>query len=175
MGFTTTTQADIDLESALAQAGMPTSVVYRLSKALPVVRRDVVTGAPVGIEIDGELMVGTGVVDLGATASTTQVVISNTSGSGATIPAASTTTAGVITASDQLKLDGIAPGATANSSDAFLRDRTNHLGTQTVATISDLPAYVAAQIAAALISGNIDGGNADSIYGGVSGYDGGTA
>lgn len=174
MGFTTTTQADIDFESALAQLGFPTSVIYRLSKALPVVRRDL-NGAPLGIEVDGELMAGSGVVNLGATPSTTQVVISNTSGTGATIPESTNSTAGVMSASNTLKLDGIAPGATANSPDATLLDRANHMGTQLVATISDLPAYVAAQIASSLISGNIDGGNANSVYGGVAPFDGGYA
>ncbi|MFN7318132.1 MAG: hypothetical protein ACK5S6_01365, partial [bacterium] len=38
------------------------------------------------------------------------------------------------------KLDGIAAGATANSSDSFLRDRANHTGTQAISTITDLQA-----------------------------------
>lgn len=40
------------------------------------------------------------------------------------------------------KLDGIADGATANASDADLRDRATHTGTQTAATISDFAASV---------------------------------
>lgn len=43
----------------------------------------------------------------------------------------------VYTVTDRSKLSGIAPGATANSSDAFLLSRANHSGTQTAATISD--------------------------------------
>jgi hypothetical protein len=39
--------------------------------------------------------------------------------------------------SAKAKLDGIASGATANSSDATLLSRANHTGTQTAATISD--------------------------------------
>ncbi len=41
------------------------------------------------------------------------------------------------TAADDTKLAGIQDGATANATDAFLRDRANHTGTQLAATISD--------------------------------------
>lgn len=44
------------------------------------------------------------------------------------------------------KLDGIADGATANASDADLRDRATHTGTQTAATISDFAASVDARL-----------------------------
>ncbi|OEC42506.1 hypothetical protein A7D27_11545 [Pseudomonas sp. 1D4] len=40
------------------------------------------------------------------------------------------------------KLAGIAPGATANSSDVYLRDRSNHTGSQLAATISDLASAI---------------------------------
>ena len=46
------------------------------------------------------------------------------------------TTASFLTA-DETKLDGIAAGATVNSSDAALVARANHTGTQTMSTISD--------------------------------------
>jgi len=42
------------------------------------------------------------------------------------------------------KLDGIATGATANATDAQLRDRATHTGTQTAATISDFATAVVA-------------------------------
>jgi hypothetical protein len=42
------------------------------------------------------------------------------------------------------KLDGIASGATANSTDAQLRDRSTHTGTQTASTISDFTTAVVA-------------------------------
>lgn len=45
--------------------------------------------------------------------------------------------AGFMTGADKTKLDGIATGATANATDAQLRDRSTHTGTQTAATISD--------------------------------------
>ena len=46
------------------------------------------------------------------------------------------TTASFTTA-DETKLDGIATGATANDTDANLKNRANHTGTQTASTISD--------------------------------------
>lgn len=43
--------------------------------------------------------------------------------------------AGFMTGADKSKLDGVAAGATANSSDAFLLARGNHTGTQAIATV----------------------------------------
>ncbi len=43
----------------------------------------------------------------------------------------------IITTSERNKLSGIASGATANASDATLKNRANHTGTQTLSTISD--------------------------------------
>lgn len=43
--------------------------------------------------------------------------------------------AGFMTGTDKTKLDGIASGATANDTDANLKARANHTGTQAVATI----------------------------------------
>jgi hypothetical protein len=63
-----------------------------------------------------------------ATGTTTPVV---------SISAASTSAAGSMSSADKSKLDGIAAGATANSSDATLLARANHTGTQTLSTISD--------------------------------------
>lgn len=45
--------------------------------------------------------------------------------------------AGFMTGADKTKLDGVAAGATANSSDATLLGRANHTGTQLSSTISD--------------------------------------
>lgn len=45
---------------------------------------------------------------------------------------------GFMIGSDKLKLDGIASGATANATDADLRDRSTHTGTQAAATITGL-------------------------------------
>jgi hypothetical protein len=51
---------------------------------------------------------------------------------------ATTSTAGFMAAADKTKLDGIAAGATANSSDAQLRDRSTHTGTQAINTVTGL-------------------------------------
>jgi hypothetical protein len=63
-----------------------------------------------------------------ATGTTTPVV---------SIAAATTSAAGSMSAADKTKLDGVATGATANSTDAQLRDRSTHTGTQALSTISD--------------------------------------
>ncbi|WP_236233201.1 pyocin knob domain-containing protein [Pseudomonas tohonis] len=52
------------------------------------------------------------------------------------------------------KLDGIAANATANATDAQLRDRSTHTGTQLAATISDLAAAVRAVTLAGINSSN---------------------
>lgn len=70
-----------------------------------------------------------------------------------TISAATTLAAGSMSALDKAKLDGVATGATANSSDAFLLARGNHTGTQTAATISDFNSAARAQTEAELVAG----------------------
>ncbi len=45
---------------------------------------------------------------------------------------------GSVSASDQTKLDGIQAGATANATDAQLRDRSTHTGAQAIATVTGL-------------------------------------
>lgn len=49
--------------------------------------------------------------------------------------AASGSTAGFMSAADKTKLDGVATGATANSSNATLLNRANHTGTQALSTV----------------------------------------
>jgi hypothetical protein len=57
--------------------------------------------------------------------------------------------AGFMTGADKTKLDGIATAATANSTDAQLRDRSTHTGTQLALTISDFSTAADARITAA--------------------------
>lgn len=58
-------------------------------------------------------------------------------GSGGTSHALATTTvAGFMSGADKTKLDGVATGATANATNAQLRDRSTHTGTQAVSTIA---------------------------------------
>lgn len=61
--------------------------------------------------------------------------------------------AGFMTGADKTKLNGVATGATANSSDATLLNRANHTGTQTASTISDFNSATRAQTEAELIAG----------------------
>ena len=73
-------------------------------------------------------------------AATTVTVISDT-GTDAVLAQAGAN-AGVMSGADKTKLDGIAAGATVNSSDAFLLARANHTGTQLAATVSDFDTQV---------------------------------
>lgn len=66
------------------------------------------------------------------------------SSSGGTTPAisisaATTSAAGSMSSVDKTKLDGVASGATANATDAQLRDRGTHTGTQAFSTLTGAP------------------------------------
>lgn len=86
---------------------------------------------------------GGGATDLAYNAATR--LLSSSTGADATLPLVGTD-AGLMSAADKTKLNGVATGATANSPDATLLDRANHTGTQVAATISDFAAAVAALI-----------------------------
>lgn len=103
-----------------------------------------------GIEPGAQVNVATNLTSI---PDATTVVVASSTGVDATIVGATTTDAGVMTAADKTKLDGVAPGATANSTDAQLRDRSTHTGTQTASTISDFNASTRAQVEAQLIAG----------------------
>ena len=81
--------------------------------------------------------------NLSYTASPTDGVINNDNGTGFTIPAGDAVNASLMLPADKTKIDGIAAGATVNSTDAFLLARANHTGTQLLATISDSGALAA--------------------------------
>lgn len=51
---------------------------------------------------------------------------------------AETASAKIMTAAERTKLAGIATGATANATDAALRDRATHTGVQAISTVADL-------------------------------------
>lgn len=55
-------------------------------------------------------------------------------------------------AADGLKLDGIASGATANATDAQLRDRATHSGAQAISTITGLQAALDGKVGTASIT-----------------------
>jgi hypothetical protein len=60
------------------------------------------------------------------------------------------TTNKAYTAAEKTKLAGIATGATQNDTDANLRNRANHTGTQTASTISDFTTAADARVAAGI-------------------------
>jgi hypothetical protein len=59
----------------------------------------------------------------------------------------------MLTAAERTKLAGVAAGATVNATDAALRDRATHTGTQTSASISDFTEAVQDAVAALLAEG----------------------
>lgn len=93
----------------------------------------------------GETVAAPG-TDISITRTGTSVTVVSSTGADGTIPAADAANAGVMLATDKVKLDGVATGATANATDAALRDRATHTGSQLAATISDFAAAVRATV-----------------------------
>jgi hypothetical protein len=79
--------------------------------------------------------------------------LSHVGGSGAAHANASGSSAGFMSAADFTKLAGVAAGATVNATDAALRDRSTHTGTQAASTISDFASAARAQTEAELVAG----------------------
>ena len=82
------------------------------------------------VDVTGEFGAGGGSTNLSVNTSATNVVVVSNTGTDADIPSATTSSAGVFSAADKTKLNGIATAATANATDASLRDRSTHTGTQ---------------------------------------------
>ena len=61
------------------------------------------------------------------------------------------------TTAEKTKLGGIASGATANSSDAFLKNRANHTGTQAIETIEGLDSVLGTKVSDAPSDGKTYG------------------
>lgn len=66
---------------------------------------------------------------------------------------ATTTTSGFFTGAEKQKLTGIAAGATANATDAQLRDRATHTGTQAISTVSGLQTELDSKAAVGSVAG----------------------
>ena len=75
-----------------------------------------------------------------------QVTSVNGSTGAVVIPQVTTSVDGLMISTDKTKLNGIANGATANDTDANLKNRANHTGTQIASTISDFASAVIAQL-----------------------------
>lgn len=63
---------------------------------------------------------------------------------------------GFMSAADKTKLDGVAAGATANATNAQLRDRSTHTGTQSAATITGLATVATSGLKTDVGLGNVD-------------------
>lgn len=64
---------------------------------------------------------------------------------------ATTMAAGLMAAADKTKLDGIATAATANDTDANLKDRANHTGTQAISTVTGLSTALSNKVETSLL------------------------
>lgn len=89
-----------------------------------------------GIQEGAQVNVATNLAQ--GTRTTTTVPVTSSTGTSATLAAATTSLAGVMVSADKAKLDGIATGATANATDAQLRDRATHTGVQAISTVTGL-------------------------------------
>jgi len=79
-----------------------------------------------------------GTTNLDFLATPTGGTVFSSTGVDAVLPLATATNAGLQSPSDKSKLDGIANGATANQTDAYLLSRANHTGTQPISTVTGL-------------------------------------
>lgn len=104
------------------------------------------------VDVTGGATVG-GATNLSATVTASSVTINSDTGTDAVIPLANTSVSGVMSPAQVTKLDSVANGATANSSDAHLRDRSTHTGSQTAGTISDFSEAVDDRVASLLVAG----------------------
>lgn len=75
-------------------------------------------------------------------------------------PVSTTALAGLMSAADKTKLDGIEAGATANADDADLLARANHTGSQAISTITGLQEALDAVGNTGAFGFTIDGGGA---------------
>lgn len=139
------TQSELDaVAAAKADVSHTHAAADITSGVLPIAR--LATGTPDGtkfIRDDGVLATPPGVVT--SVSGTAPIVSSGGATPAISISAATTSDAGSMSAADKTKLDGVATGATANSADSYLLDRTNHTGTQAQSTVTNLTTDLAAK------------------------------
>lgn len=127
-----------DLDAASALDGTEIVVVSQGGAAKQTTTQDIADlGAGGG---------GGGTTNLAYTASPTGGTVTSDTGTDATLTLADGTNAGLMAPAQHTKLAGIATGATANATDAQLRDRSTHTGTQAASTISDFAVTVRATV-----------------------------
>ena len=80
----------------------------------------------------------TGTTNLDQLVSPTGISVFSSTGTDIVLPLATATNAGLLAPGEKTKLAGIAAGATANQTDAYLLSRANHTGTQAIATVTGL-------------------------------------
>lgn len=73
--------------------------------------------------------------------------------------------AGFMTGADKAKLDGVSAGATANQTDAHLKDRANHTGEQAISTVTGLQTALDSKQATLVSGTNIKTVNGSSLLG----------
>ena len=114
--------------------------------------------AGLAIDPDGDPLAaggGGGATNLSVTASPTGVTVASDTGTDATLPLANATNAGLMAPAQVTKLAGVADGATANATDADLRNRSTHTGTQAISTVVGLAGALGAKAAKA-VTGTVD-------------------
>jgi hypothetical protein len=149
-------QSDIDFDygwESVAGVGAPdwADVTGKPSTFPPSTHTHVIADV-IGLQAALDGKISTANLSLG-TITGTIIPINIDTGTDISLPVATTSLAGLQSASDKSKLDGIAIAATANSTDAQLRDRSTHTGTQLAATISDLTETVQDIVGAQLVAG----------------------
>ena len=108
---------------------------------------------------------GGGATDLSVSTNAFTVTINSSTGLDATITEATALSAGIMSQAQAAKLSGIASGATANSPDAVLLDRSNHTGTQLASTISDFAEAVEDTIGTKVVGGTAIGVTYNDVTG----------
>jgi hypothetical protein len=80
--------------------------------------------------------------------------LTSSTGNSVQLPVATISQQGFMSIADKVKINGIAEGATANQTDAYLLSRENHTGSQLASTISDFNASARDQTALQLVAGS---------------------
>lgn len=101
------------------------------------------TGGTWATLLDKPAVIAAGVDAAAARASIDAAPNSHVGSNGTAHAVANTSVAGFMSAADKTKLDGIATAATANATDAALRDRATHTGTQAISTVTGLDTALA--------------------------------